>query len=235
MMLSRALLSHVGVRDEVNLKLAKLRDKHPSLPRFKAAHGADNLIQWKYPEQVTYEREVVPFRLTQAIILGRDPRDVMISRYFHRLKRAKDYRADVSTYVHEREGGFETICRFLRVWYDASERWPERVLRVRYEDLHERPEVELRRMLDFMGFVEVPNTLVSEAVAFSRFDNMRKLELNNATGETAMMVPDKKDKDSFKTRKGKVGGFVEYLDAAECAELVERMNAELDGRWGYRA
>ena len=44
---------------------------------------------------------------------------------------------------------------------------------------------------------------------------------------------DPNDPESFKTRRGKVGGFVDYLTPDEIAEVERRIRSGLDPSFGY--
>jgi len=57
---------------------------------------------------------------------------------------------------------------------------------------------------------------------------MRKLERDAAIGAYDRMKPgDRSDEESFKTRKGKVGGYREYLTADEIDAIDARIAANL--------
>ena len=44
---------------------------------------------------------------------------------------------------------------------------------------------------------------------------------------------DPTDPETFKVRKGKVGGYVDYLDAKEIEYLDNKIEADLDPIFGY--
>jgi hypothetical protein len=61
------------------------------------------------------------------------------------------------------------------------------------------------------------------AVEFARFDNMRALERKNAFKSARLRPADGADPESFKTRKGKVGGYREYFTDEDLAYLEARI------------
>jgi hypothetical protein len=110
---------------------------------------------------------------------------------------------------------------------------PEGFLLVRYEDLKHNPVGELRRVVDFLGFTEVEDALLYEAVEFASFENMRKMEAGG-TFQSMMLNPaDRSDPESYKTRKGKIGGYQDYLSSEESARLADKMKMELSDFYGY--
>jgi len=57
------------------------------------------------------------------------------------------------------------------------------------------------------------------SVEYCAFENLKRLEARN-TFETGVLKPaDSADPESFKVRKGKVGGHTEYLSAADVAYI----------------
>jgi hypothetical protein len=105
---------------------------------------------------------------------------------------------------------------------------------VRYEDMKAAPGRELARMLDFMG---TPGTAdeIEEAVRFSSFENMRKLEERRAFWFSGgrMVAKDRKNPSSFKTRRGKVGGWRDYFSAEEAATIESMIRERLDPVFAY--
>ncbi len=83
---------------------------------------------------------------------------------------------------------------------------------------------------------------LGRAVEIASFENMRRLEegdlqapgaaLVAALKEEALRPFDAGDPESFKVRRGKVGGYVDYL-ARPDIEFLHREIARLDPRYGY--
>ena len=75
-------------------------------------------------------------------------------------------------------------------------------------------------------------TMFHEALEFSRFENMQKLEAAGAFDSKILHPGDVRDPESFKVRRGKVGGYREYLSAEDQAFAASEL-AKLDTRFGY--
>jgi hypothetical protein len=110
---------------------------------------------------------------------------------------------------------------------------PDRFLLIRYEDLTDTPERELRRLLDFLGIQNVTDAVVAEAVRYASFANMQKLEREDTlqSGRLRPVNPD--DPDSFKVRKGRPGGYRDDLDLADVAFVDKLVDEKLDAFFGY--
>ena len=76
--------------------------------------------------------------------------------------------------------------------------------------------------------------MFQEALEFSRFENMQKLEAAGAFDSNILHPGDVRDPESFKVRRGKVGGYREYL-SAEDQQFAAAAMKELDPRFGYTA
>jgi len=80
-----------------------------------------------------------------------------------------------------------------------------------------------------LGTIGVPveQPALDRAIDFARFDNMRALEQRDAYGELTLRPKDASDPESFKTRKGKVGGYREYLSGADLDYVNGRIRERL--------
>lgn len=199
-----------------------------------------------YVEDYTGHRDSrVDYRGKKVVLLVRHPGDVAVSQYFHwrfRMSRQKmvinDYPSPgeelgVFDFIRSNGGGLPKILRFMNVWA-AEVADNHDVLIVRYEDLRSHPEKELTRLLEFIG---TPGTeeQVAEAVRFASFDNMRKLEQKRTfwLAGGRMKPKDANNPDSYKVRRGKVGGFRDYLEDAEVEQIEKQLDLALDPIWGY--
>jgi hypothetical protein len=104
---------------------------------------------------------------------------------------------------------------------------------VRYEDMQSDPGKELKRVLEFLGVHGVADAHVREAVQFGDFENMRSLESAGALRSGRLRPRDPSDVESFKTRRGVVGGYRDYLEEDQIAWMEERISSRLDPFFGY--
>jgi hypothetical protein len=75
----------------------------------------------------------------------------------------------------------------------------------------------LRETLAFLGAVDCRTDRLG-GIEYGRFDNMRRIEQAGGLGEGSRLRPAvAADASSFKTRKGRVGGFAETLSEADLA------------------
>ena len=187
------------------------------------------------------------FRDRPVLLLVRDPRDIAVSQYFQWAHRMSPHKKWLNRYpangddltiwqfVAEHEAGLDRALGFLNAWTRAAEKL-ESIEVVRYEDLRAEPAATLERALRFLGADPEPAE-VEDAVEYARFDNMRRLEdqsLIAASGRR--LVPGERGRnDSYKVRRAKVGGWRDYFDAAQIAELDARVESGLRPGFGYNS
>jgi len=242
LMLSRFYQRRHGLPEGAFLEYDNLAREVSGIPTVFFTHG-------NYLRDYTghFDSVVEDFRERRVLLLVRDPRDISVSQYFqwaHRMSAHKKWINDypphgapltVWQFVAEHAAGLDRTLRFLDLWAEARTRLPQ-IQVIRYEDLRVSPEVELRRALEFLGADPDPES-IDDAVEYARFENMRQLEEQG--GQVAAsgrrLVPGRRGQaDSYKVRRAKVGGWRDYFDEEQAAELDARVASGLRPGFGYR-
>ena len=241
-MLGRALYQHAGIDD---LKPDGTRLLYPEgmeqlreIPRVSFTH--DGKPTRRPVEKI--ERDKSRYAGKSVVLLIRDLRDVAVSYYFHETRRTKrfypdwevaEFQGEISDFLHSSVGGVDHFIRFYNIWADNRD-VPDDLLLLKYEEIHGQPCASLQQLLAFLGFPEVPESTVEDAVEFASFDKMRNMEKEGTFAHPHYMQPgDRGDEDSYKVRRGKVGGYVDYLSPQDIDWLTERMRSELSPFYGY--
>ena len=136
-------------------------------------------------------------------------------------------------FVMARDYGLPTIIEFLNGW--AAEAPRIRSLRVvRYEDMRTDPGRVLGEILEYLGTTVTPER-VAAAVDFARFDNLKALETQRAFPGPRLAPSDPQNPDSYKVRRGKVGGYRDYFDDGQLAVIDQLTSTRLSPFYGYTA
>ena len=246
MLIGKALQLYYGIEDISPIVLAGSRNKCPGYPGVSFIH--DDSAHWKRPEELV--RSKLHYKYKRVVFLVRDPRDVVVSMYFEKNKRLPvhldgekleysqfadriaPYKGSLSEFINEPVGSFDTILEFYNIWAH-NRKLIDGFQLVRYEDIHQNPQKELRRVFNYLCINDINDEVLNEAVDFASFDNMRKMEAKDKLSTVKLRPANEKDKESFKTRKGKTGGYVDYLSNKEIKNLTEKMKNELDNYFGY--
>lgn len=223
LMVSKAIELHYGVTLENSLKLRRYRGKVRGLPLILQHH--DGGPEFKRVDELERDKNFYAGR--RVLFLVRDPRDVTVSAYYQKTKRNINYQGTLQQYVHEPVGSIETNVAFYNIWA-RNRKVPTEFMLMTYEDLHRDAVAELRRATDFIGLHGIETATLEAAVDACSFDNMRKLESSNALGSGRLAPRDASDESTYKTREGRVGGYVDYLDPPEIEYMDRLIQNELD-------
>jgi alcohol sulfotransferase len=104
---------------------------------------------------------------------------------------------------------------------------------IRYEDLRADTPRELRRLATFLELAP-SDAIVDAVVEYAAFENMKQREAERVSDSDRLRATDVSNPDSFKTRRGKVGGWSDYFDDAQCAEIDRVVETTLHPSYGYR-
>jgi len=175
-------------------------------------------------------------RRTQIILLIRDPRDAFVSHYVQLTRPTADASDEVKTktageMLRDPFLGIGQIVRTMNDWLAEFGDRPNVTL-VRYEDLRSRPAEQFGRVLTAIGEQQVSQEHLDAALRFSEFSNMKKLEAAGAFDSKILQPRDMNDPESFNVRRGRIGGYADYLGASDIEYANEAMSA-LDRRFGY--
>jgi hypothetical protein len=174
-----------------------------------------------------------PSRTKSIILIARDPRDVVVSFFFQITKRANHpYHGDLATMIRDPRLGIGSIIGVMNAW---MEEWGERenFKIVRYEDCKTNTEAAFRDVLAFLKVVPIDESVLQHSLQFSSFENMKKMESAAQFKNKILSARNVDDPDSYKTRRGIVGGFTDYLGPADIQYMNEVLT-HLDPRFGYR-
>lgn len=217
----------------------EFRNRHPQVPVLFFTH--DNYLK----DWFGHDRKPEIYAGLPVVLLVRDPRDTAVSQFFqwkHRMELRKkvinDYPLADDTSVHDfiagAQAGIPKIIEFMNDWAAAASSM-QKLLIVRYEDLRADTKKELRRILEFFGQYPTESEL-EDAVRFASIDNMRRMEVENAKklgGQRSMKPGNADDPSSFKVRRGKVGGWRDYVTEEQAEALDQLVRDRLNPVYGY--
>src|SRR5882757_9734113 len=213
----------------------------PGLPRFVFSHDLFEhrtkgdrwaRIRGKY---LVPRREL---KRAKIILLARDPRDCFVSLYLQLTRRDPNAPVNlkqktVSEMLRDEKFGMGAIISAMNDWLNEFSQRDNFTL-VRYEALRASPAEHFRDLLAVLGESQPDGTIFQDALEFSRFENMQKLEAAGAFDSKILHPGDVRDPESFKVRRGKIGGYREYLSAEDQKYAADEL-MKLDPRFGYNS
>lgn len=128
-------------------------------------------------------------------------------------RRRKGYTGTLSEFLRDPCHGVEKIARFNIMWlaFAASR---DNILPVCYKDVHRDGVGTLERVAAFLGH-SIDRAVIMRSVENNTFDKMQARERAGTYTEVYGEILKPKNADdpnSFKVRRGKVGGFAEELN-----------------------
>jgi len=216
--LGRAIALHYRLPKQINIHdLYRLSEANPHLPAIKPMHEKYDQFGHGYVGQ-------------KVILLARDPRDALVSRY-HQHKKELSFDS-LEAYI----AGSTELADYIQFYNDwQAHRGTAGLLVVRYEDMKADTLKEIRRVFEFL---DLPITLdeMEQAIAHASFQNMRRMEIKGGkeVGIGVMANRDVNNPESFKVRKGAVGGYRLELPETVAAAMDAVVRAELNPTYGYQ-
>ena len=171
-----------------------------------------------------------------VILLARDPRDAFVSLYVQLTRRTKETpdelkKKSAAELLRDPAFGIASMVEIMNSWL-AEWSGRKNFLLLRYETLRADPAPGFRALLQLLGEQSAQEKSFAHALEFSDFGHMKKMESAGAFVSKILRAGDAHDPESFKVRRGKIGGFGDYLspdDQAYAAAALQRLNP----RFGY--
>lgn len=233
-MLSRLYQQRHGLDEAQLLEFDNFHEQNAEIPTFYFTHG--EYLRKRF-EDSEWSRS---FGDRRIVFLVRNPCDVAVSEYFQSTRRASDSKVelfgvdrDASMFDFVMQGplGLSSIVEYLNGWAPImAARRPALV--VRYEDLRANPNDGLGRVSEFLQ-EPFSKAEIAEAVEFAAFENLQELERKNFFNNKRLSPKNPDDPDSFKVRRGKVGGYADYFDPEQVAVMEQFVQDRLDPVFDY--
>lgn len=238
-MLSRVYQVRYGLPEGSLLSFENFHKKDARIPRIFFTH--DNYLR-DYTRHTDARSD---YGDRKVVLLVRHPADVTVSQYFqwkYRMKVGKksllnypDHKEDVSLFdfIMRPEWGVARVIEFLNMWAHDVPQLKDFLL-VRYEDLRTDPGKVVGSILDFVGTPATEDE-IRDAVEFGSYENMKKMEQKGSFWLSGgrMKPRDESNPDSYKVRRGKVGGYLDYFDDDQAAQINRLIDETLAPVFGY--
>lgn len=138
---------------------------------------------------------------------------------------AHAFAGSLSRFIRDPRFGVRRFIEFCNVWH-ANRHIPRAFLLMSYEEMQQDTLRALRQAMEFICGSCVPEAYLIQAVEAGEFENMRRLEESQALGHKVLAPADENNQEAYKTRRGKVGGYTDYL-TAEDVRYIDRVIREM--------
>ena len=182
------------------------------LPAMSFSHDGAAMVDKTNYKKLSYDRK--KYINKKVIMLGRDIKDTLVSAYFQATKRKNIYKGTISEFIRSEQFGAVKILSFYDIWFQ-NRHVPESFIFIRYEDLHHKIKKTLKRVLTFIGEISINDSLLDKSIEYCSFENLRKFEVENKFKTDLLKSVNNNDPESYKVRKGKIGGYIKYLSEGD--------------------
>ena len=167
----------------------------------------------------------------KVVFLIRDPRDVLVSSWYHLKYRERIYNKDLSEFIRDDLVGINKIIAFMNMWIE-NDYIPADFLLISYEHMHKETFSCFKKLIEFID-LEVINDALKKAIENSSFEKIKKIEKDGSLNEPWMKPGTKNLSNSMKIRKGKVGSFREELSEIDIEFLNNVIKNNLSSKLPY--
>lgn len=231
-MISRLFQLRHGLPADELMEFANYQQHNSAIPKVLFTHGL-------YLGPLFEDSQQAVANHPKVVLLVRDPRDIAVSQYFHFVKRTKPYKRELENmdrdgdvpifeFVMESPKGLPEIIDYLNSWVGRLDGRDDGFI-VSYEELRARPEENLARICDFLGF-DFSAEEIRAAVEFGSFEKMQEAERTGFFDNSRLKPGDPDDPESFKVRRAVVGGFQDYFSADELEQINSLVHGKLTPR-----
>lgn len=228
---------YLSLAHDIPFSLADLGKHETHIPSILYTHEI-----WEHYSKATVSQRllgkyIVPDSMLKSkkiVLLYRDPRDVLVSLFFHMRKRSElTAEKQIADFIFNKHHGIQQIVKVMNQWRERLKEHPD-IFWIAYEELKSDTLGRLTALLKFLNFGVLDEGIARQAVAFAEFESMKKMEAKGTFGTKILKPGDPLDPDSFKVRKGKVGDYVNHFSGEDLI-LLNRAVADLDPFFGYQS
>lgn len=226
LMMSRVIRDQFNVGSGDSLQLHKFASRRLGIPSILASHDFQVVRGGIRRDELDVDK--TRFGGKRVLLVIRDPRDVVVSFYYHKKLRERSYTGTLSEFIRKDFDGLRTIIDYYNIWARSRD-IPSDLEFVMYESMREETVASLRQVVRYCGFQDVSDDVLENAAAEYEFNRMREKEAQGDIGHGHTKRPaDRNDPNSFKARSGKVGGYRDELSVEDQAYVEQTIAERLD-------
>lgn len=228
LLIGKYYAEHFNIQEKDDISVViynkKLRKINPLIPHCHRDHIGKPYS--RSPKEVRRNIKWNQYKEKKIIFLVRDPKDTIVSFYWYIVKGKSNMKfdGDIHKFIRSSKSRLDTLVDYYNIWYEHRNDFKDFLL-VKYEDLKKNTVNELRRVIEFIGSIDnVKENCLIKSAEFCKIKNMRKMERKTPV-DNELAPGNVNDPESYKARRGVVGGYVDYLTK----EDIEYMNKVIGG------
>jgi len=215
--------------------LSILSSYNNGFPKILATHA---LSSWEQVEGLCNKDEILntndyqSYKNKKVIFLYRDPRDVLVSQYYHIKLRNGISKIEKEDLVSNDIIGIEKIVNFMNKWHKLAQENSDHIFSMSYEQLKKNPEEAVQSICNFLG-MDIDSGTVSQGINESDLKKMQKKQASKQNSDPWTKAKNLENKNSFQSRKGLIGEHAVFFTSDQIARLNVIIKEKLNADFGY--
>lgn len=181
-------------------------------PRFTFTHaGSDSVTV-----EIMQQKITAAMKDKHVLFLHRDPRDVVVSYYFHLSKRVEKYtNMNLSEFLKDERFGITRIVSYYN-FVDQQKSICKTFQVQTYENVLASPHIAFKNLIDYvLGDTYYNKHVFMSALEESSFQSMKEIEISGIVGDARLSSAQNSESEMRKVRKGKTGGYKNYFSEVD--------------------
>jgi len=233
--LQRMIIEAVKLNSDDTIDLedvSELNSHFKNFPTMLSTHASSSWEEIVHDEESITKEDYKSYSHGKIVFLYRDPRDVLVSQYYHIRHRSGFSSLKKEDMLLSRNVGIRKIIAFMNKWKVYSEENPSNILCISYELLKQNPTKGLIDIFAFLN-VELKPEVIEKAIANTTLKKMKEKELKGSSNSTPWSNTESSKENAFQSRKGIVGEYKEFFTKHEIELINQIISEELNSSFNY--
>lgn len=226
--------NEIDEQTSISDALTKLGEDKNDFPYILATHAKSSWEQVEplHDEEQIQKEDFEEFGKKKVIYLYRDPRDVLVSQYYHIKLRNNISKIEKEDLINNKVIGIKKIIFFMNKWMEYSEKHKDQIFRMSYEEMKKDTIGTLKKMNQFIG-MPVSDEIIQKAIEQSDIKKMQKKQASSTNKDPWTQTNKPSNINSFQSRKGITGEHKEFFSKEQLSKINQIIDEFLDKRYNY--
>jgi len=227
--LQKMIIEAVRLEKSVELDIVDvslINESIEDFPLLLSTHAGSSWEEKVRDEDEIDFQDLDNYKHGKTVYLYRDPRDILVSQYYHILHRTGYKKFDRDFLIQNKNVGLLKIIRFMNKWAEYTVKNSNLILSISYEGLKEDTFLQMQKIFKQIAF-EVSNDNILQAIENCTLEKMRKKESvksdtpwNHSSGTN--------NPNAFHSRKGISGEYKTFFNDKEVQYMDDLIKKELN-------
>lgn len=228
--MQKLIIESVKLHKQSNFDLAdvsKLSEQSVDFPTMLSTHAGSSWEEIVKDEEGIKNDDIASYEHAKIIYLYRDPRDVMVSQYYHILHRSGYNTFKKEYLIDNRNVGLLKIINFMNKWARYTQSHKDLILPIAYEELKENTNSHISSLFGHINY-DMDEENIEKAIEHCTLEKMRNREADKQKNPWLHKNEKNQDPNSFHFRKGISGEYKSFFSQEQIAHINKVIKENLD-------